>query len=452
MIDVSVNSDFNIKYLRKYLCLLLLVYFLLAAFFLIRGYREPIPFYMELCRIILFVHAASMIMLAFIIKNVKYLLIANVLVYLIVVLFIKHIYSHELLDYFGNAIDSYSYLNYSIKYGDEPLSFFLKKLEALGYYRDDWGYFLLLRFFYQIYPEVNFVIYSAVIVNTIAIYISSVFIYKLQLLLTDSDEISRITSVFYSSSAFLVVTTVNGLKEVLFLMLIILAMYYIYRLREKFSYHSLFLVFLYSGLCIFFRTAVFYMLIVALIVSLTVNAKNKKLYLYMMIIGLLFVGTLLPYIIESFMGTTIDDVTYTAEHRISIRGYNNSIYSQIVPILSAILGPFPQLDRMGTYAFIHSLTPFFKCTMSSMFIMGVVTVVKGLKEDYFPILVYVFFSIYMTVLAGVSLDFRYHLTYFPFFIILSFNFFTKRKLIDFGYIAVAVFLIYMYSSRNMFGG
>ena len=383
MIDVSVNSDFNIKYLKKYLSLMLLVYFLLALFFLIKGYREPIPFYMELCRIILFVHAVAMILISFLNISIKHLLIANVLIYLIVVLFVKHIYSHELLDYFGNAVDSYSYLNYSIKYGDEPLSIFLKKLGDLGYYRDDWGYFLLLRVFYQIYPDVNFVIYSAVILNTIAIYISSVFLYKLQILLTGSDAISRVTSVFYSSSAFLVITTANGLKEVIFLMLIILAMYYIYKLRDKFSYQSLFLAILYSGLCIFFRTAVFYMLIMALIVALTVNNKNKKLYLYMMFFGLLFVGTVLPYIIENFMDTTIEDVSYTAEHRISIRGYNNSVYSKIVPTLSAILGPFPQLDRMGAYAFIHSLTPFFKCIMSSMFIMGVVTVVKNMKEDLY---------------------------------------------------------------------
>ena len=124
MLDVSVNSDYNVRYLRKYISLLLLIYFLLAAFFLIKGYREPIPFYMELCRIILFVHAVAMIMLSFFIKNVKNLLIANALVYLIVVLFIKHIYSHELLDYFGNAIDSYTYLNFSTKYGDESLSVF----------------------------------------------------------------------------------------------------------------------------------------------------------------------------------------------------------------------------------------------------------------------------------------------------------------------------------------
>ena len=193
------------------------------------------------------------------------------------------------------------------------------------------------------------------------------------------------------------------------------------------------------------------MLMVTLIVALTANMISKKMFLAIIFVGFGLVYVLLPYFIDNFMDTTIEDVTRVAEHRINIRGYNKSFFSQLTPLISSIFGPFPNFDRTGAYAFVHSLTPFMKCFFGFAFLSGLYTVIKKTLSEYYALLTYVFMSVYMTVLAGVSLDIRYHITYFPFFLILSFNFFRKHKWFDIAYILVAILMIYMYSTRNMFG-
>ena len=446
------NCNSDILYLRKFTIIALFIYFVMALVYFLVGYREPVPFYMESSRFMIFVYTTCMLMASYFNVSTKNLFIANALFYLLLVIIIRYSYSHEGLDYFATAIDPYTYLEYAVKFGDEDLAIFLKKLSGIGFYRDDWGYFFVLRMLYKIYPDIYFIIYGAIFLNIIAIYISSIFLYKLQMLLTNSDLLSRVTSVFYSSSAFLVITTANGLKEVIFLTFIIISMFYIYKTKYKFSYSSLFWALFSMSFCLFFRTAVFFMLFISLIIALTINSKNKKIYLIGIISALFLVGVLLPFVVNNLMDADLGQVTKTAEHRISIRGYKGAFYSQIVPLLSAIFGPFPNFDRVGDYAIIHSLTPFMKCFFSSMFVMGLYSIVRYLKEDYVPLVAYIFFSILMTVMSGVSLDMRYHLTYFPFFLMISFNFIKKRKLLDYSYIFMAIGLIYFYSTRNVFGG
>lgn len=445
------STDFNISYIKKMTIYALGIYFILMVFYYFCGYKEYVPFYMEVCRFVLYLYAVFMLMSTFLTVNSKSLLLVNAFVYLLIVIFVKYTYSHEMLDYFANAIDSYSYLNYSTKYGEASAVEFIGKLTDLGYNRDDLGYFFFLWSINKIYPDINFVIYCAIFLNVIALYISSIYLYKLQMLLTGSDLLSRFTSMFYSCSAFLVITTANGLKEVIFLTFIIIAVFYIYKLKAKFSLRSLFLFIFSSIFCLFFRTAVFYMLMVTLIVALTANMISKKMFLAIIFVGFGLVYVLLPYFIDNFMDTTIEDVTRVAEHRINIRGYNKSFFSQLTPLISSIFGPFPNFDRTGAYAFVHSLTPFMKCFFGFAFLSGLYTVIKKTLSEYYALLTYVFMSVYMTVLAGVSLDIRYHITYFPFFLILSFNFFRKHKWFDIAYILVAILMIYMYSTRNMFG-
>lgn len=451
MINIQAeNTDFNISYIKKMTIYALGLYFILMVFYYFSGYKEDVPFYMEACRFVLYIYAVFMLMSAFLTVSTKSLLLVNAFLYLLIVIFIKYTYSHEMLDYFANAVDSYSYLNYATMYGDTNAVVFIGKLTDIGYFRDDLGYFFFLWTINKIYPDINFVIYCAIFLNVIALYISSVFLYKLQMLLTGSDFLSRFTSLFYSCSAFLVITTANGLKEVIFLTFIIISVYYIYKLKNKFSFRSLLIFFFSSFFCLFFRTAVFYMLMVTLIVAFTANMISKKMFLVIILVGFGLVYVLLPYVIDNFMDTTIEDVTRVAEHRINIRGYNKSIVSQITPIISAIFGPYPNFDRTGAYAFVHSLTPFMKCFFGFAFLSGLYTVIKETKSEYYPLLTYVFMSVYMTVLAGVSLDIRYHFTYFPFFLILSFNFFRKHKWFDLAYICIAIIMMYMYSTRNMF--
>lgn len=439
------------RHLKKMMGLSFVVYGVLCALFWFKGYHETIPLYMEMVRLLVFFYAACMTYLSFFRINANKFLISNSVVFFLLVLCIRWIYSSEGLDFYGNAIDSYNYLDAAVKYADKSLNEYyhiLFNMRYRNYGTDDMGYFTVTYLVAQINPSRYFVIYALVVINAVALYVSSLYLYKLQKLLGATELIARVTSVFYSCTPFLVITAVSGLKEVIFLMIVILAMYHIYKVYRRLTFTHLFLALLFMTLTLFFRTAIFYILLLSLFSALTTTRKYRNIYLTLIFVAGIFVVSFMPLLI-GIMGASTDELLRVTMGRFAVKGYNDAFITKFVLYAASVFGPFPILDRMGMYAFMLSLTPFQKCFFSMAFVYSLVSIVRKVRFEYFPILIYIVLSIYMLILGGVSLDMRYHLTYYPFFLICTFNFYRKHKYMDWIYLFAVVVMIFIYGSRNL---
>ena len=121
----------------------------------------------------------------------------------------------------------------------------------------------------------------------------------------------------------------------------------------------------------------------------------------------------------------------------------------VLPLMSAIIGPFPNFDRQGSYSFMHSMAIYMKTVCGWFFVYGIYKISAGLRKEYYPLLVYVLCSILMTVTAGVSLDIRFHATFLPFVFLIVVNFIKRKPKLDFLYLAVVIVLIMIYSTRKV---
>ena len=249
----------NVRYLRFYFLICFLVYITMAFYYSMLGYKENIPTYMVQCRLFLSFSYMFTLVLSFTTVKPRNLFLFNAVVFLLLVILMKMTYSFEGLREFGAARDSYRYLGQTVKYGDLPIKKFLLQLRHLGYTRSDYGYFLITYIVYNIYPDRMFTVYGLIFVNAICVYASAFGLYKLQLLFNPSETMAKVVAVLWVASPFLILTTANGLKEVIFVTIIIWAFYSLYVFgRERNMLHGI-IAFGWIYVCAYFRSAVFYM-------------------------------------------------------------------------------------------------------------------------------------------------------------------------------------------------
>lgn len=439
----------NVRYLRFYFLICFLVYITMAFYYSMLGYKENIPTYMVQCRLFLSFSYMFMLVLSFTTVKPRNLFLFNAVVFLLLVILMKMTYSFEGLREFGAARDSYRYLGQTVKYGDLPIKKFLLQLRHLGYTRSDYGYFLITYIVYNIYPDRMFTVYGLIFVNAICVYASAFGLYKLQLLFNPSETMAKVVAVLWVASPFLILTTANGLKEVIFVTIIIWAFYSLYVFgRERNMLHGI-IAFGWIYVCAYFRSAVFYMFILSFLTIILVNDKNKKMFIYLIIVAAILSGTIVPIIIEKVFGTSFENIMNTADYRINHADRSSKLYSMVLPLLSAIIGPFPNFDRQGSYSFMHSMAIYMKTVCGWFFVYGIYKISAGLRKEYYPLLVYVLCSILMTVTAGVSLDIRFHATFLPFVFLIVVNFIKRKPKLDFLYLAVVIVLIMIYSTRKV---
>ncbi|MBR3101750.1 MAG: hypothetical protein IKH19_08360 [Muribaculaceae bacterium] len=446
MLPVEQN---RFKYLRFYFVIAFFVYITLAFYYSMMGYKEDIPTYMVQCRIFLSFSYIFMIMMSFTTVKARNLFLFNAVMFLLLVLYMKMTYYTEGVKEYGAAKDSYRYLSQTVQYGHLPLKKFLIQLRHLDYTRSDYGYFFLTYLVYNIYPDKMFVVYGMIFVNTLCVFASSFGLYRLQKFFSPSETSAKLVAILWTASPFLVMTVANGLKEVVFVTIIIHAFRSLYVFGHKRNMLHGIIAFFWIYLCLYFRAAVFYIFLLSALTIIFVDNKNKKLFLYLIVLAALLSGTLVPIIIEKVFGTSFENIMNTTDYRLNHADTSNKLYTMVLPLLSAIVGPFPNFDRQGSYSFMHSLAIYMKTVCGFFYIHGVFKIFYGMLKEYYPLLVYILCSILMTVTAGVSLDIRFHATFLPFVFLIIINLFERKPKWDFMYLSAVVIMIYIYSTRKV---
>jgi len=438
----------NLSHLKNYLIMVVATYVLMALYYMTIGYKETVAEYLEIGRLLLTFYFFSMIGLSMTAIKAKHLFYLNALCFLLVSLWMKYSYQISGLGYFGRGMDSYAVLGHTIRHADLSLFKFLKFMHREGYDAGDYGFFTIYYSLYHIYPDRMFLVYGMMVINVLCVFVSSHMIYNIQRRLNGNPNIGKLTAMLCCATPFMVVTNVNGLKEVIFMAIVVTEFYLIVRLQHRFNWFEFAAFVLLMLVSRLFRNAYHYIFLLVLLVTLVTNQKNRKLMLIIILSGAFLTSALLPIFLQVFLNMDLGALFYTADYRFTKVDNSNQFFVKIVPYIAGILGPFAKLDRVGTYAFLHSATIYLKSAFSWFFLVGVWNIIKRQDYRYYGMLIFVFLSIYMMIVAGVSLDIRFHWVYVPIFFIIALNFIKPRYVLDYGYLFALMVMIMMYSSRS----
>lgn len=421
----------------------------LILFYSFVGYKEKIPTYMFGMRSLLAIFSFSAVIVAvksrvdFFLLQKFYTICIVLLIFLLRFLFVS---SGE--DFLGPSYDSYAYLSFGSSFSTLSYPSFLDKLVSIGYNRDDYGFFSIVYWVAQFVNDRYSIATILVVFNVLLLYNSAIYLYKLGVMVGLINKVAQIVSVVWLTFPFLIITIACGLKEVVFCSIIIFAMYhiYVYKVESRiisFLYALLFIVCTY-----FFRTAIALMLVLSFFVCVVINENNKKVIIFFCAFSVMLMNILLPYVI-GLVGVDSESVFAIAEARMSAKESSGSI-SMFLPYVASFFGPFPNMNRTDSYGFMHSYGLFLKCSLSFFFLYGVWYKLKKIDIRWIPIIVFIFCNIVMLIIAGTTLDMRYHITYIPFFFLLAFDTMQVYKYkYYFFYMIFVLLLVFIYNTRAL---
>ncbi len=443
------QPSFDKFYAGVFMLATLVVLLVVTYIYSLVGYKDAVEPYMENIRLFGTIEYFLLIFLSLTDIKIKSLLKITIITLFFVILLVKMTYNYVDVDILGLTKDGYKYLDFGLKYSELSYPDFIRSIFSQSFYADDLGYFSIVYFFYQIYPDKFFVVYGIILLNFAFLYISSSYFYKLCKQLCGSEGASKLIVTLWCASPYLMLIICNGMKEVFFTSIIIIAVYNIYQFKATKNLFNLAGAFGFATLCLFFRSAVFYMLIVMFIIILTMTHKNKKLYFIIIILALTTFQVAIPFIIEKVIGVSLDIIIKTATWRIEKTSAGQASYAGYLPFLAAVLGPFPVFDRSAIYSIEFSQAVFVKDVLGLSFFLGIYDKIKRLDIVYLPLLIYILFNIVMMIMAGVTLDLRYHMTYLPFFFLIAVPYLKKKYIWDWGFIAFVLIIIYFYGTRKV---
>lgn len=401
--------------------LLALIFF--AIYFYLVGYKEEIPLYMEVMRVVITLHYCSLLYAALRIKMSKELLYLWIfLSFVLISLGLQYWRIAETKEIFGDSADSYTYMYYVTKYNHYSLPDFWHALlheKSHPFNVDDLGFTTIIYFLAKPFGRDYQTIAGVLILCNAVTYVIGIgCFHKLSEKLVGDDKRALAATILWAGFSHLITTSAGGAKEVFFLTFIIIAMYSIYRYKEKPTLLRLISAILLISINYFFRYAICGALVFSLICIIIVNEQNKRTIVKSAFFAILFTFPILTFLLPLITGgITLEHILWVTGNRMdSMQG--SFLTKLIVPPFALLFGPFPNLDRMNSSGFLYAYSLFLKDFLSIYFLSSFVQIIKAYKYEYYPILTFVFCNMLMLIVAGVSLDIRYHLTYIPFFFLI----------------------------------
>ena len=290
-------------------------------------------------------------------------------------------------------------------------------MTTTGYNLDDMGFFSFMQFFHNFFRDVDFVRNFLLLLNACLVTGAAIMVGRIGRFIELDDYEARIVMAFYGLFPLWVVSSVMGLKENLFCFIIVAALYNIYRYKERRLPLNLAAAIFFIAWTYLFRYAICLMLIIVLVLALISSEGNRKKLLIGMSVGAVAVALTLNVVMMSFSGRSMDNVAAVAENRMMRVGGQN-VFGWTSTGLAAFIGPFPNFVRMGQYAFYLASGLMTKVLCSVFVLFAIYAVMRRMEWRLYPIVAYMVMGYTMLIVASVSLDMRYHCTFFPAFCLL----------------------------------
>lgn len=434
--------------------LIICTFILFALYFYLVGYKEEIPKYMEYMRGVITIGYCSVIYMSMDRKISQQLFFAYLFISFLLMSFsLQQVTLYATNTIYGEANDSYTYLNIGIKYKELGLAdFWTRILKFSNANLDDLGFTTVLHFCAKLFGRDTVSIATfLLLVNSVMYIIGTYYFYRLCIMVLDDEYRARIATGLWAGFSTLITTNAGGLKEVIFTAIIVVAMYHIYVYKKSPVLPHLLRALFFICLCLFFRFAICYALVLSLLTIIFTNENNKRTVIKVAFLGILLSGFILSLILPVLTGTTYEHVLNVADNRYAKIKSSSFLVSTLLPYISMSLGPFPNMDRIDGKGFMYGFALFLKDFVSPYFISSIYGIIHNYSYRFYPILFYIVCNLIMLPISGAALDIRYHITYIPFFFLLvmaPYNFIFK----GYRYYAImltVVLIISFYSTRKL---
>ena len=209
---------------------------------------------------------------------------------------------------------------------------------------------------------------------------------------------------------------VSGLKEQVFVFLIVLAMYYIYLfdIKRNIRYLLLFCCFVFA--IWFFRYYVsLFLLIIFLFFILFKNLYNRFFLIYCVgIVGVVLFGL---KILIYFMPELV--VIEGVRAKVAEANGQNTLMYHVLSSVFAFLGPIPSfLDTPKKMNLLISVYSVWKILFSIFGLYASYWLIKKQKSQFYPLINLVLFNTLLTIVSGYALSYRYVYITMPLYLIL----------------------------------
>lgn len=426
-----MNTNFVYKNIYIILIIYICMFISLYLYYAFIGYNENIP--NSIINLQLYFFASYFIcLLASLIIQKEIALYAIIFIYSILSSSIVRYYSWSLFNepFFG-AIDSikYDYLATSASISNFSYKEFINySLLQKGLNIDDLGMYSIVYWIYNLFGSGKSGQNTLMIINSFLILFSSIKMNKIIKEYGIQKKVRYFSLILFGCFPFLSITAAVGLKENFFILLIINSFYYILKYKNKKSIYLLLKVLFFIFLSLFFRTAISIMLLITLIIALITTYNNRKKIIYMILLSSIVGLFLIDIIIESLFGISLQFILGVSEARTQNMGNLNGSLKWILQGIACILGPFPNFNRAGDYAILHSSGLLLKMIINILVFINLVYISCKFEYKKYSLLVYYLMNMTMLILSAVAFDMRYHITLFPLIIPLFAIYIQKYKI------------------------
>jgi hypothetical protein len=229
----------------------------------------------------------------------------------------------------------------------------------------------------------------------------------------------------FSASSFMVYFQSTGLKEVVFVTLIVVCVNYYYNYMYNKGKYSLYKLFAFVAMLLLFRPAVMGMLSLAMFSGYMLRNKNNKNTI--IIVGVIMVVAL---IVISQMQSTVDRYlpsvdTISSRKDSSIQG--GSGFGFFVSVLSAFIGPFPTIYPIifREQVAFYSIGLIFRLFFSIYFIFSLIYIFINKKTQLYAIAAFTIVEMLSLVIILEVFELRLNMPHYPFIFILTFYFLSE---------------------------
>lgn len=331
-------------------------------------------------------------------------------------LLLRYLFTTQYGNFFGpNPIDSLYY--HKIATILSELSFF----EMITYLQDqrielsDFGFPLFLGVIYKISGGAALGITTMLVTNCVLHTIGCYLLYLLCLTLTKSKELSHTILCIWGFQWIAIWLNSSGLKEQVFLPIIIYTMLCLYRFIQSHSMKHLSGFIIGTLLICLFRYFISLFFMISLFVIIITESKWINRNYIQLLMGVFFFFALFSSYLNYFV-PNLPDLNSIAESR----AISTSPIMKGLFILLAFITPFPKiLDSAAIQNFYFTSFSILKISITLYFFHALYLVKRFHIRIFYPLISIIVFNILLCIVTGFHSNYRYLYCTMPFFLILS---------------------------------
>jgi len=285
----------------------------------------------------------------------------------------------------------------------------------------DWGYPIFLNWIYNLTGEIYSGDLLMCICNVFINISTIILLWKLTCQVFDV-RVGKLTILLWGLNVYNIWLNATGLKETLFTFFMVGGFYFLYKVSVCNKLRHILWLMAFVFMIVFFRyyISVFFILIV---ISLIFFRRIYEKYFALIMLFALTVIILGVDLLAFF----IEEVAVIYKNQVGVWGSNGILFS-FMNVYSAFVSPYPAMTRGALNQ--NQLTILFsvlKISLSFWGIYGMYLLIIIKQTKVYPLINILLFNIFLTIISGFSLNYRYmHITMPLYFAFMIYGFIQSR--------------------------